>query len=314
MKKLFSVIIGLILVLIIIAGCRTAKDVTGEAVKTGQAAQPAVSCVDSDNGQDFYIKGNVTGSVVKKGADFCAVRSDMIAYSYKVGDLIEYYCKDANTSDYMAYTCPNGCKDGKCIEPIEPVMVLETVPETQEVFKKCQDSDKGRNTLLNGTISGTTIDPKTATDTCVLKSGKMFLIETYCLSDERGATLTYDCSKDKRTCKEGACVIMPPVNEAEDKPRSYLVMSDEVMTKTPGCVYGGSGNYKPEISAYIGISSGIEPAKPEFRGFIGKSVYEECYTSNRTLKVEYYCDSSGYAHKAMINCLHGCQKDKCNLG
>jgi cysteine-rich repeat protein len=64
-------------------------------------------CTDSDNGQNYNVKGALTFNNQEIGSDFC--NDD--------GQLNELYCLSNNTEYTSAvYDCPNGCNEGACIK------------------------------------------------------------------------------------------------------------------------------------------------------------------------------------------------------
>jgi hypothetical protein len=66
-----------------------------------------IGCVDTDNGKDYYIRGNFTD---KSGTLFT---SDSCWTSTMVS---EKYCNNDGSLGEEIYTCPNGCEDGACIK------------------------------------------------------------------------------------------------------------------------------------------------------------------------------------------------------
>lgn len=68
-----------------------------------QTQQNTPTCTDSDDGLDFYTKGNT-----KSGED--------IWRDYCIGDSVqEQYCEGNIAKQYQSYKCSNGCEDGACI-------------------------------------------------------------------------------------------------------------------------------------------------------------------------------------------------------
>jgi len=59
-------------------------------------------CIDSDNGKDYYTRGNVNGI-----GDVCQPQHN--------NNVIEKYCDTNIEVATSVYSCPNGCSDGKCI-------------------------------------------------------------------------------------------------------------------------------------------------------------------------------------------------------
>ncbi len=71
-------------------------------------------CSDSDNGKNYYAKGTLTlrsGSDSSSTQDVCG--SDTL--------LLEKYCT-GDSSAVASYTCPNGCRDGACIQRADTVI------------------------------------------------------------------------------------------------------------------------------------------------------------------------------------------------
>lgn len=295
-------------VLLVFISYNYSEKITGGAVNAAD-----VKCVDTDNGNDFFLKADVSVGDISK-SDFCAVMPDEIAKrKNKIGDVIEYYCKDDKTYDVVAHTCPKGCKDGACIMPTDDVMLLDTIATTDRTLTPCTDSDGGRVYASKGKLYGSVIDPKTAEDECVLFGGKSAVAERYCYSKERGAFEYHDCTKEKKTCENGACVALPPVVESSSLKWAYTVLNDNVITKEPGCTYGGEGNFLPTTQGYVNIASGLTPAQDSYRLYIGKTMMEYCDKDDMTVKWEFYCDSHGYAHIAKIRCDDVCQLGACDM-
>ena len=68
------------------------------------------TCTESDGGINYYVRGTITGNDIhgngNPGVDYCA-------YGLKT-TLMEGFC-DSGYANFIAYDCPNGCKDGACI-------------------------------------------------------------------------------------------------------------------------------------------------------------------------------------------------------
>ena len=73
---------------------------------TEKGAGGEEGCTTSDGVGNYYMKGTVTSGNAE-GTDYC--RDDKI--------LEEFYCWDGVESG--TYTCPYGCKDGACIDPLK---------------------------------------------------------------------------------------------------------------------------------------------------------------------------------------------------
>lgn len=298
-------IVFVIVLLVVFVGYNYSEKITGKAVETNAEE----GCVDSDDGKDYYLQGTIT-PLRGINIDYCAQRNSMIPGN-KVDDLIEHYC-DEGVASVMAYTCPKGCKDGACIVPLDDyVLLLDPIETDNETFVPCTDSDNGKKYSVKGTISGSTIDPDTAQDECILMGGKSVVAETYCYNDDLGAVKYYDCYDKRKTCDNGICVALEPVTESKDLRHHYTVISDDVLTKEPGCSFGGRGNYHPWAEGYVKIPAGLTPTKDSYSQYIGRITMETCDKDDLFTKLEFYCDSHGYAHLTKLKCENGCQLGAC---
>lgn len=72
-------------------------------------------CTDSDEGQDYYVKGNVDYKELDAqksikatggGSDDCQDKTT----------LREYYCDDSRKVQYSYFDCANGCSNGVCLK------------------------------------------------------------------------------------------------------------------------------------------------------------------------------------------------------
>lgn len=91
MKK--AVLISLVLLAFVLAGCQSQEDVTGNVV------QEVAKCTDTDNGNNINEKGTVNGELTDK----CVA-----------GLLIEYYCQ-GDVPVNQNHRCPDKCVDGACV-------------------------------------------------------------------------------------------------------------------------------------------------------------------------------------------------------
>ena len=101
--------------------------VTGENVSSNETeAEPEEECVDSDGGENYYIKGEVTKGAETKidRCDLCtgACLPDMPDCPVHCGGLIEYYCDGDNIVE-TAHVCPNYCEDGVCLREVCPTII-----------------------------------------------------------------------------------------------------------------------------------------------------------------------------------------------
>ncbi|MBI2147715.1 hypothetical protein HYU19_04525 [Candidatus Woesearchaeota archaeon] len=88
---------------------------------------------------------------------------------------------------------------------VPPTVVSPTAPNPV-LTPRCSDSDKGRNYALKGTTTGQDLQGRSGTvmDSCVVRSNK--LVEHYCVSTGKRTRIAYDCAKEGKMCRNGACV------------------------------------------------------------------------------------------------------------
>ncbi len=143
-------------------------------------SQGAVTCADTDFGQDFNRLGwTYVGPAPERypgavsSGDYC-----------EGSTLTEYYCQ-GNTLQSTTYACPNGCNAGRCGPP----------------DAACTDSDGGMNPFVRGTASGSTTS---RTDSCGNGNGVWMVCEASCYPGE--AIGCYDVICPSNQCQNGACV------------------------------------------------------------------------------------------------------------
>lgn len=166
------------------------------------SAQPAPTCIDSDNGLNYYLKGTIYNEVYPNGiTDFC------YNTNYPIGQLAEYFCNGSMSSSYTNYICPNGCSNGACIN----------------ITSTCIDSDGGLNYNTKGKTWNITRGNGNE-DFCALKGDnyageftkiyscttdnfQCFLKEFTCIDEgiKKGA-VTEDFYKCPNGCANGHCI------------------------------------------------------------------------------------------------------------
>jgi len=135
-KKLIFWIIAIIILLII--GYFVYATLTGRAIAGTGLASLKASCIDSDSGQDIFVKG-VVSKGTNSNTDICT----------SVTILKEYYCFQ-NSIKSKGYTCPSGykCSNGACVSSCIPATC-------RSLGKECGTwSDKCNGNLDCGTCSG----------------------------------------------------------------------------------------------------------------------------------------------------------------
>jgi hypothetical protein len=106
------------------------------------------SCVDSDSGKDYYVRGNAVstssnGLVFENLTDACI--SSMI--------LREAYCySDVPEASDIDYVCPNGCNNGACLKDLPPVVVPKDVDAcsniSTEILAKAKSLEGAGNVVV----------------------------------------------------------------------------------------------------------------------------------------------------------------------
>ena len=294
-------------------------------------------CTDSDNGKNFYVKGEFSGrwdnEFITK-SDYCIDSLNGNEVSSSDLYLKEGFCENENLRIYT-HNCPNGCEDGVCL------------PEPAKEEITCSETDGGRDYDTRGVTTGTRFgSPQTVwTDNCPTS---VILSEYYC-SENMVEAVSYTCSNG---CKDGACLPESAGEEAEeeimctdsDGGKNYYVKGTvNIGPNTDKCVDSSTLSEKfctPEgfVAATVytcpnGCKDGAclpctdsdngknFYVKGEFSGrwdneFITKSDYcidslngNEVSSSDLYLK-EGFCENENlriYTH----NCPYGCNNGKC---
>ena len=98
--------------------CLSTSTTLATAVTCGVVQPPTGTCTDSDDGMNYYVKGDVSSCGIVQ-TDFCA--SPTPGADPRV---IEFYCSGVSCNPSIGeygiesteYVCPNGCQDGVCIQ------------------------------------------------------------------------------------------------------------------------------------------------------------------------------------------------------
>jgi hypothetical protein len=135
-------------------------------------------CSDSDNGQNFSVKGKVNVSNVIS-EDKCNGTK-----------IIEYYCGESDQVRHNQTTCQYGCNEGRCKDA-----------PTQNT--QCSDTDGGENYFEKGTTMGLSASKLaiiSLVDNCTSNTN---LTEYACNSDQ--TVVAYDNYVCPAGCFDGAC-------------------------------------------------------------------------------------------------------------
>jgi len=125
MKRVVKIIIIIVVVIILLL---LFVKLTGMVIKS--VGTSINTCFESDNGKQYWVKGEVHGTHTFLGAeefyevDKCEGK----------GTLIEYYCILDDIHSYKEsekFDCPDGCENGKClgkeIEVPEKISLLNKI-------------------------------------------------------------------------------------------------------------------------------------------------------------------------------------------
>ena len=229
-------------------GCRNGKCIG--LVYTGTNA-----CIDTDQGKDYESTGRSYGFENENLFDHTdeCVTSNILR---------EYYCASTGEASADAYTCPYGCRSGKC------------------VVGECTDTDQSRYDYnsagrVQGTSYGAAFD---YTDECVVGTNDT-LREYYCASNGDVSADAYTCPYG---CSGGACLAASPgsSNQCTDTDGRY---DYNTAGRTYGIEWGNEFDYT-----------------------------DTCVGEN--LLREYYCASTGEAGADQSTCTYGCREGKCLVG
>lgn len=80
------------------------------------------TCIDSDNGADYYVKGCVTHGTAANATE-CDKCDSSLGYANYV---VEYYCVGTGWG-FANHKCPYGCSDGKCNSSSQGVTVSAVI-------------------------------------------------------------------------------------------------------------------------------------------------------------------------------------------
>lgn len=146
------------------------------------------NCRESDNGKNYFSKGNIYGfcydcdvPIIGTNNDACADAAGNIIIG-SGPKLMEFYCRDNGGWVRETITCPFGksCTNGAC-------------------RRDCIDPDNGINTSIGTTV---TYFSEKRTDMCMGDEYNS-LKEVYCDANDQPAYEVVSCSVQ---CKNGACV------------------------------------------------------------------------------------------------------------
>lgn len=98
------------------------------------------SCTDSDGGRNYFVKGTTTGADSfgrpSQATDYCGATN--AGHPEDTRYVHEYSCQPNGNRTDEDYLCPNGCKDGACIQDSNSTVCTEEyAPVCGEVQVQC---------------------------------------------------------------------------------------------------------------------------------------------------------------------------------
>ena len=281
----------------------------------------SAECSDSDGGKDYYVKGILISELegFLGEEDYC-IDEEGFKYVSEGSRVGEWYCQDINDGATTSYDCPNGCKDGACVEEVAT----------------CTDSDGGKDYYVKGILISELEGFLGEEDYCIDEEGFKYVSEGsrvgewYCQDINDGATTFYDCPNG---CKDGACV-----GETCDEKGGIICKSNQVCTgseiptrDTGSCCLAscyeseeepleatcidsddGRNHYEKGTLSVRGYGEKYED-KCAFGDKEGTTAVEGCSGSSSCYLWEFYCSYLGadYASSETINCPNGCLNGAC---
>ena len=235
-----------------------------QGCRDGACVKGTSECIDSDSGQDYYVKGKMSHGGV--------VLQDSCADEY---NLNEFYCNKEGGSSSETFKCQLGCKDGACVKETVCGNDICEVGEEKTCItdcKKCIDSDKGKDYYVKGYVSYILPEGKGigGEDSC----DDYYVSEFYCKEDGSYEKDTFLCPYG---CKDGACI---PFLE---KP-GEIEVPEEKITSSTECAPKSCSVISEKCVGNDKIT--IEECKIYVRSYIKKVGFceEVIYTNSKILK------------------------------
>jgi len=219
-----------------------AYDSTSFEIKLGPIEEP--TCTDSDGGRDYYMKGIVSyGNWTR--TDRCGLYDNNP--SNDPNDLNEFYCRSDGEGVEEVYKCPNGCKDGACLN------------QTQQ-NATCTDSDGGLDYYVKGNVQ---IGNNIYEDMCIKdkltdlpdsKDVSEYICANY--ADGSPGSFNTQIYKCPNGCKDGACKDTGNCEKSQLRLTNFKTISGQSSVDVQ--------IYSEEEGAWMTIGSDA---------FVGKEVY-----------------------------------------
>ncbi len=162
-------------------------ELEGKVCREGACINLKDSCIDSDEGKDYYTKGSTEGIHFENKffyEDECISEGNY--------NLMERFCDEESRPHDQFYQCPAGCENGKCKTP-----------------KTCVDDDGGENIYEASSAQGS--DGRGFVDACsFLDNSKGILKEAVCSGDD-AINVEIICPDEAPYCNKAVCSTEKPV-------------------------------------------------------------------------------------------------------
>ncbi len=172
------------------------------------AALAQDSCIDSDGGLNYSVKGGAARGAVPPSADtcYCPVGgSEANLGACTAGSFVgEWICNANGYTEMKTYKCPNGCSNGACIA---------------QTSVSCTDSDNGGDIYRMGTLKTTAPQwNPTVSDECNVEKEEGVFIRASACSGSNCYISEYMCTGSEpglykgrpvacpNGCRNGACL------------------------------------------------------------------------------------------------------------
>ena len=261
--------------------------IAGTYCLDGACVSGGTTCVDGDNGNDFYVRSNLTVNGV-------------VYLDYCEGNALQ----EANcdyTDYYNHYQCPNGCRDGACTEENTTISNVSCTRDSQ-----C-DSSSERYCSNDSRECTRTTSYRCTGGECVESGG--------------GGGCSAPCPNG---CLEGMCIVAGDsggMNECLDNPNNYWDQETDRCYQgySGGAILnlcldldGGSNYYKRAHTFGFRSYSTADDSDRDLRIRTGGKDYCDIETGQM---LEYYCDENGYIRTIYFDCPRGCADDgACVIG
>ena len=230
-------------------------------------------CTDSDGGKDYFVKGTVSANG-QEATDFC--------YNYDKGYgpcegkggcvLAEHSCNKDGTPGKEKYDCPNGCKDGACLQQCPPRVIITKSQRFYDLPPLGDISNSGLTSQEQDRL---------------LYLRKSAIGDNY---DSQDPKETVVWAEYEALVAKMRCIPQPACTDSDDG-KNYFVKGI-LNTNYPGWI--------PDVPDTCAVE--IEPGN---HAHVDSCEGTNCYI------IELYCDSASNPQRDIVTCENGCKDGAC---